>query len=65
MIPHPVAAVILLFPITDSSETRRRNDEARIAEDGQDPSIDPSVFWMKQTVSRWPSVLRDNSNPHP
>ncbi|KAH8093748.1 cysteine proteinase [Cristinia sonorae] len=51
LVPHPVKAVILLFPITDSSETRRRNDETRIAAEGQNPPIDPSVFWMKQTIS--------------
>ncbi|TCD67603.1 ubiquitinyl hydrolase 1 [Steccherinum ochraceum] len=51
MIPKPVHAVVLLFPITESSETRRRNDETRIFAEGQDPTIDSKVFWMKQTIS--------------
>ncbi|CDO77663.1 hypothetical protein BN946_scf184969.g14 [Trametes cinnabarina] len=50
MVTQPAKAVILLFPITDSYEQKRREEDARIAAEGQHP-IDPTVFWMKQTIS--------------
>ncbi|KAJ2983256.1 hypothetical protein NUW54_g10653 [Trametes sanguinea] len=39
----------LLFPITDAYE-QKRGEDARIAAEGQQ-AIDPTVFWMKQTIS--------------
>ncbi len=53
MVSQPVKAVILLFPISEVYEQKRREEDERIAEQGQ-PAIDPTVFWMKQTVSAPP-----------
>ncbi|KAI8996383.1 peptidase C12, ubiquitin carboxyl-terminal hydrolase [Trametes punicea] len=50
MVTQPVKAVILLFPITEPYEQKRREEDARIAAEGQHP-IDPTIFWMKQTIS--------------
>ncbi|KAI0763786.1 cysteine proteinase [Trametes elegans] len=50
MVTQPVKAVILLFPITDAYEQKRREEDARLIAEGQ-PRIDPTVFWMKQTIS--------------
>ncbi|KAI0367008.1 cysteine proteinase [Pilatotrama ljubarskyi] len=50
MVTQPVKAVILLFPITDPYEQRRRDEDAQIAANGQN-AIDPTVFWIKQTIS--------------
>ncbi|KAH9852115.1 cysteine proteinase [Lenzites betulinus] len=50
MVTEPVKAVILLFPITNPYEQKRREEDLRIAREGQHP-IDPTVFWMKQTIS--------------
>lgn len=49
MASQPVRAVILLFPITADSENKREEEEVKIAKDGQ-PEIDPTIFWIKQTV---------------
>ena len=50
MVPGPVKAVVLLFPIDGEGEERRKREDARIAREGQ-PTVDDRVFWMKQTVS--------------
>ncbi|KAI0731220.1 cysteine proteinase [Earliella scabrosa] len=50
MVSQPVKAVILVFPITESYEQKRREEDRRIATEGQHP-IDPTIFWMKQTIS--------------
>ncbi|TFK94120.1 cysteine proteinase [Polyporus arcularius HHB13444] len=50
MVSQPVKAVILLFPISEVYEQKRREEDERIAAQGQ-PAIDPTVFWMKQTIS--------------
>jgi len=50
MVSGPVKAVILLFPLSDALETKRREEEAKIATEGQ-PDIDPSILWIKQTIS--------------
>jgi len=49
MVPKPVKAVILLFPIRGKLKELRQQEEAKIKEEGQVP-IDPTVFWIKQTV---------------
>jgi hypothetical protein len=41
--------VVLLFPITKELEAIRLEEQARIDAGGQHP-IDPTVFWIKQTV---------------
>ena len=50
MVPQPVKAVILLFPITESVETRRKQEDEKVKNLGQHP-IDPTVFYIKQTAS--------------
>ncbi|KAI0715987.1 cysteine proteinase [Cerioporus squamosus] len=50
MVSQPVKAVILLFPITEDYEQKRREEDEQIAAQGQ-YAIDPTVFWMKQTIS--------------
>ncbi|KZT10029.1 peptidase C12, ubiquitin carboxyl-terminal hydrolase 1 [Laetiporus sulphureus 93-53] len=50
MVPQPVDAVILLFPITDAIEARAKQEDERIKLEGQHP-IDPTVFYIKQTIS--------------
>lgn len=50
MVSQPVKAVILLFPITDVYEQKRREEDDKIAAEGQS-ELDPTIFWMKQTIS--------------
>jgi hypothetical protein len=49
MVPQPVLAVILLFPITPSSEAERREGDEKI-KNNQIHRVDPTVLWIKQTV---------------
>ncbi|KYO37421.1 ubiquitin carboxyl-terminal hydrolase isozyme L3 isoform X1 [Alligator mississippiensis] len=49
MVPRPVCAVLLLFPITEKYETFRTEEEERIKTEGQD--VKSSVYFMKQTIS--------------
>ncbi|KAI9453389.1 peptidase C12 ubiquitin carboxyl-terminal hydrolase 1 [Lactarius psammicola] len=49
LVPQPVKAVILLFPIRGKLEELGQAEEAEIKEKGQVP-IDPTVFWIKQTI---------------
>ncbi|KAH8996183.1 peptidase C12 ubiquitin carboxyl-terminal hydrolase 1 [Lactarius hatsudake] len=49
IVPKPVKAVILLFPIRGKLEELREAEEAQIKENGQVP-VDPTVFWIKQTI---------------
>lgn len=49
MVPKPVKAVVLLFPISEAYEKKRKEEDARIAKEGQHP-IDPTILWIKQTV---------------
>lgn len=49
LVPKPVKAVVLLFPIRGKLEELGQQEEAKIKEEGQVP-IDPTVFWIKQTV---------------
>jgi len=50
LIPGPVKAVVLLFPIDAEGEEKRKREDARIAKEGQ-PMLDKTIFWVKQTVS--------------
>jgi ubiquitin carboxyl-terminal hydrolase L3 len=48
MLPQPVLAIVLLFPVTDETERVRAEDEAQ-----KDPfPVDPTVMWIKQTVGQ-------------
>ncbi|KAI0791638.1 hypothetical protein BC629DRAFT_1511155 [Irpex lacteus] len=49
MVPQPVKAVVLLFPISEAYEKARKEEDAKIAKDGQHP-IDPTILWIKQTI---------------
>jgi len=50
MVPQPVNAVVLLFPISPESEVRRKEEDEEIASKGQ-PNLDPTILWIKQTIS--------------
>jgi len=50
MIPQPVKAVVLLFPLTDDFKQKR---DARYAEKLKkvgEGHIDPTIIWIKQTI---------------
>ena len=49
MVPAPVKALVLLFPIDAEGEQNRKREDARIATEGQ-PMLDNTIFWVKQTV---------------
>ncbi|KAJ7155574.1 hypothetical protein C8R43DRAFT_1000466 [Mycena crocata] len=50
MVPQPVKAVVLLFPISPESEARRKQEDEEILSKGQ-PELDPTILWIKQTIS--------------
>jgi ubiquitin carboxyl-terminal hydrolase L3 len=49
MVPGPVKALVLLFPIDAEGEERRKREDARISTEGQ-PMLDKTIFWVKQTI---------------
>ena len=49
MVPQPVRAVILLFPITGQGETEREEKDEETKKRGQYP-IDPALIYITQTV---------------
>ncbi|KAH7107835.1 cysteine proteinase [Auriculariales sp. MPI-PUGE-AT-0066] len=50
MVPRPVQAVLLVFPITDALETARKEVDARISVEGGQPAVDPTIIFIKQTI---------------
>ena len=51
MVPTPVLAVLLLFPISDASEAHKDAETARILATGADAQkVSPNLYYMKQTV---------------
>ncbi|KAI0065636.1 peptidase C12 ubiquitin carboxyl-terminal hydrolase 1 [Artomyces pyxidatus] len=50
LVPQPVKAVILLFPIRGAIGDMRRLEDEQIAANGL-PAVDSTIFWMKQTIS--------------
>ena len=48
MVPQPVKAVLLLFPISETLEAERREEDERTDETQEGPK---DVIWIKQTVS--------------
>lgn len=48
MIPKPVHAVLLLFPIKPATEDHSEEEATRIAADGQ--HVDPRLYFTKQTI---------------
>ena len=49
MVPQPVKAVLILFPITPATEEAKDKEEAKLKESGQD--VSSNVWFSKQTVS--------------
>jgi ubiquitin carboxyl-terminal hydrolase L3 len=49
MVPKPVKAIVLLFPISETLENKRKEEDAKLAQ-GEQPDIDPTVVWIKQTI---------------
>lgn len=49
MIPKPVHAVIMVFPIKTSSENRSAEQKERILKDGQ--HVSKGIYYMQQTVA--------------
>ncbi|NP_001088200.1 ubiquitin C-terminal hydrolase L3 L homeolog [Xenopus laevis] len=49
MVPRPVCAVLLLFPVTEKYESFRAEEEEKIKSHGQE--LDSSIYFMKQTIS--------------
>ncbi|KAJ3559277.1 hypothetical protein NM688_g435 [Phlebia brevispora] len=49
MVPQPVKAIVLLFPITDRYEAARKAEDEQIHAQGQHP-IDQTILWIKQTI---------------
>ncbi|KAG1858554.1 hypothetical protein F4604DRAFT_2038930 [Suillus subluteus] len=49
MVSEGVKAVTLLFPCSGTIATKRKEEDEKIAAQGQYP-IDPTIFWMKQTI---------------
>ncbi|KAK1220032.1 ubiquitinyl hydrolase 1 [Marasmius sp. AFHP31] len=47
MVPRPVKAVLLLFPISETLEARRRAEDEKEDESQERPK---NVIWIKQTV---------------
>ncbi|XP_035249243.1 ubiquitin carboxyl-terminal hydrolase isozyme L3 [Anguilla anguilla] len=48
LVPRPVCAVLLLFPVTDKYESFRLEEEAKIKAQG--PQVRPDVYFMRQTI---------------
>ena len=69
LVPQPVKALVLLFPIRGKLKELSEEEEAKIKEKGQVP-IDPTVFWIKQTVrpslskAQYIKLVRDRSITH-
>jgi len=48
MVPQPVLAVLLLFPISEASEAFRKSQAEEVEKKGQ--TVSPNVWYIKQTV---------------
>jgi len=49
MVPQPVKAVLMLFPITPATEAAKAEEEAQLRASGTAPT--PEVWFTKQTIS--------------
>jgi len=49
MIPRPVEAVLLVFPITKEFNEMCKSEDEKLQKDGQ-PHLDPTLFYIKQTI---------------
>jgi len=61
-LPKPVEAVLLVFPITKEFDEMRRSEDEKLQRDGQ-PHLDPTLFYIKQTV-RLSCILALNRSPN-
>lgn len=50
MVPQPVKAVVLLFPLTEDFKKKRDARYAKKLEEVGKGHIDPTIIWIKQTV---------------
>ncbi len=50
MVPQPVLAILLLYPLTKESEEFNRQQDATIAEKGQPTPVSKDLYFMKQTI---------------
>ncbi|QRV86215.1 peptidase C12, ubiquitin carboxyl-terminal hydrolase 1 [Ceratobasidium sp. AG-Ba] len=50
MVPSPSKAVLLVFPITDTTEQKRHEEDAKLKGE-QQPHVDPTLMYIKQTIS--------------
>ncbi|TFK51621.1 peptidase C12, ubiquitin carboxyl-terminal hydrolase 1 [Heliocybe sulcata] len=48
LVPQPVKAVILCFPITDEYERKRKEEDEAMK--GQESQLDPTLVFIKQTI---------------
>uniref|UniRef100_A0A3Q2GR27 Ubiquitin carboxyl-terminal hydrolase n=1 Tax=Cyprinodon variegatus TaxID=28743 RepID=A0A3Q2GR27_CYPVA len=48
MVPRPVCAVLLLFPVTEKYEAYKQEEEERLK--GQGHKVSPDVYFIKQTI---------------
>ncbi|KAG2018694.1 ubiquitin C-terminal hydrolase L3, variant 2 [Coprinopsis cinerea AmutBmut pab1-1] len=51
MVPQPVKAVVLLFPDSPDTHKQKNEEDARIAAQGGQPHLDPTIFYVKQKIS--------------
>ncbi|XP_061735768.1 ubiquitin carboxyl-terminal hydrolase isozyme L3 isoform X1 [Nerophis ophidion] len=49
MVPRPVCAVLLLFPVTEKYEAYKQEEEDRLKKQLQE--VSPNIFFMRQTIS--------------
>lgn len=50
-VPQPVKAVLLVFPLTDEIDAQRKETDKQIAQEDSQPNLDPTIFFIKQTIS--------------
>ncbi|XP_056294514.1 ubiquitin carboxyl-terminal hydrolase isozyme L3 isoform X3 [Pseudoliparis swirei] len=48
MVPRPVCAVLLLFPMTDTYEAFKQEEEEKLK--GERQEVSPDVYFIKQTI---------------
>ncbi|KDQ06648.1 hypothetical protein BOTBODRAFT_39452 [Botryobasidium botryosum FD-172 SS1] len=50
LVPQPSKAVLLVFPLTEKIDKERRESDEKIQREGQKAPIDPTIFFIKQTI---------------
>lgn len=50
MVTRPVKAVLLIFPISEQIETKRKADDEAMRKDGLSPHVDQTVIYIQQKV---------------